>query len=148
MVAGKVGLMVFCSVVAILTTIGIVSALLFETIKFLNKVPLTEFLFGLNWEPQIPIREDQVAASGAFGWIPVMIGTLVVTVVVGLGSAPTVVAMATNVLALSRAAAAEAKPVTVPSSWVPETVRRWCRLLACAAVTVRANTLFESTLNC
>jgi hypothetical protein len=80
------------------------------------------------------------------GWVT-RTPSLVVTVVVGLGSAPIVVAMATNVLALSRAAAAEAKPVTVPSSWVPETVRRWCRLLACAAVTVRANTLFESTLN-
>ena len=83
------GLMVFCSVVAILTTLGIVSALLFETIKFLNKVPLTEFLFGLNWEPQIPIREDQVAASGAFGWIPVMVGTLVVTVVALTVAVPT-----------------------------------------------------------
>ena len=83
------GLMLFCSVVAVLTTIGIVSALLFETIKFLNKVPLTEFLFGLNWEPQIPIREDQVAASGAFGWIPVMVGTLVVTVVALTVAVPT-----------------------------------------------------------
>ena len=81
--------MVFCSVVAILTTIGIVSALLFETIKFLGKVPLTEFLFGLNWEPQIPIREDQVAASGAFGWIPVLVGTLVVTVVALTVAVPT-----------------------------------------------------------
>ena len=83
------GVMVFCSVVAILTTIGIVSALLFETLKFLNKVPLTEFLFGLNWEPQIPIREDQVAASGAFGWIPVLVGTLVVTVVALTIAVPT-----------------------------------------------------------
>ena len=83
------GLMVFCSAVAILTTIGIVFALLFETIKFLNKVPLTEFLFGLNWEPQIPIRADQVAASGAFGWIPVLVGTLVVSVVALLVAVPT-----------------------------------------------------------
>ena len=83
------GLMVFCSAVAILTTIGIVFALLFETIKFLNQVPLTEFLFGLNWEPQIPIREDQVAASGAFGWIPVLVGTLVVTVVALTVAVPT-----------------------------------------------------------
>ncbi len=75
------GLMVFCSVVAIFTTVGIVSSLAFETYKFLQMVPLTEFLFGLNWEPQIPIRADQVAAAGAFGWIPVIVGTLVITVV-------------------------------------------------------------------
>lgn len=81
--------MVFCSVIAILTTVGIVAALLFETIKFFNKVPITEFLFGLNWEPQIPIREGQVAAEGAFGWLPVFVGTLVVTVVALVVAVPT-----------------------------------------------------------
>lgn len=75
------GLMIACSVVAIFTTIGIVAALLFETARFLDKVPLTEFLFGLNWEPQIPLREDQIAGAGAFGWLPVILGTLVITVV-------------------------------------------------------------------
>ena len=75
------GLMVFCSVVAIFTTVGIVLALMFETARFLDRVPLTEFLFGTNWEPQIPLRADQVAAEGAFGWLPVILGTLVITVV-------------------------------------------------------------------
>jgi phosphate transport system permease protein len=42
-------------------------------------VPVTEFLFGTNWEPQIPIRADQVAGVGAFGWLPVILGTLVIT---------------------------------------------------------------------
>ncbi len=72
-------LMVSCSVVAIFTTIGIIASLVVETSRFLSLVPFTEFLFGLNWEPQIPIREDQVAAEGAFGWIPVFVGTLVIT---------------------------------------------------------------------
>lgn len=75
------GLMIFCSLVAIFTTIGIIVSLSYETIRFLDRVPLTEFLFGLNWEPQIPLREDQVAAEGAFGWIPVILGTIVITVV-------------------------------------------------------------------
>ena len=61
------GLMIFCATVAIFTTIGIVAALVLETIKFFSMVPFTEFLFGTNWEPQIPIREDQIAAEGAFG---------------------------------------------------------------------------------
>ncbi|RMH49334.1 MAG: phosphate ABC transporter permease subunit PstC [Alphaproteobacteria bacterium] len=75
------GLMIFCSLVAIFTTFGIVASLVTESIRFFDKVPLTEFLFGLNWEPQIPLREDQVAAEGAFGWIPVFVGTLVITAV-------------------------------------------------------------------
>ena len=82
------GLMIFCSVVAIFTTIGIVLSLSIETLHFFQKVPLTEFLFGLNWEPQIPIRADQVAAAGAFGWIPVLVGTLVIMAVALLVAVP------------------------------------------------------------
>ncbi|QIE44504.1 phosphate ABC transporter permease subunit PstC [Pseudohalocynthiibacter aestuariivivens] len=75
------GLMIFCAVAAIFVTIGIVASLVFETAKFFAKVPVTEFLFGTNWEPQIPLREDQVAAEGAFGWLPVFLGTLVITAI-------------------------------------------------------------------
>jgi phosphate transport system permease protein len=75
------GLLVFCSVVAIFTTAGIFFSLLFETLRFFQMVPVTEFLFGTNWEPQIPIREDQIAAEGAFGWLPVLLGTVVIMVV-------------------------------------------------------------------
>jgi phosphate transport system permease protein len=75
------GLMIFCSVVAVVTTLGIFLSLLFETTRFFTMVPLTDFLFGLNWEPQIPIREDQVAAEGAFGVIPVVLGSLVIMVI-------------------------------------------------------------------
>lgn len=75
------GLMIFCSVVAIFTTVGIIAALVFETYRFFQIVPVTEFLFGLNWEPQIPIREDQIAAEGAFGAVPVFLGTIVIATV-------------------------------------------------------------------
>ena len=75
------GLMIACATVAIFVTGGIVASLLTEALRFFSKVPFTEFFFGLNWEPQIPIREGQVAAKGAFGWIPVLMGTVVVTVV-------------------------------------------------------------------
>jgi phosphate transport system permease protein len=75
------GLMIFASVVAIFTTIGIVAALVFEAARFFARVSVYEFLFGLNWEPQIAIRADQVAAEGAFGMLPVILGTLVITVI-------------------------------------------------------------------
>ncbi len=81
-------LMTICSVVAVLTTIGIVASLLIETGRFLALVPLTDFLFGLNWEPQIPIREDQVAAEGAFGWLPVINGTMIITAIAIFISVP------------------------------------------------------------
>lgn len=75
------GLMIACSVVAVFTTVGIVFALVFEAYRFFQMVSITEFLFGVNWEPQIPIRADQIAAEGAFGWLPVILGTVVISVI-------------------------------------------------------------------
>ena len=69
------------SVIAILTTIGIVFSLLFESIRFFRVIPLGDFLFGLTWSPQTAIRADQVGSSGAFGVVPLLLGTLVVTIV-------------------------------------------------------------------
>jgi phosphate transport system permease protein len=75
------GLMMACSLIAILTTLGIVLSLLIETLRFFEKVSPFEFFFGLSWEPQIPIREGQVTAGGAFGAIPVFTGTLLISVI-------------------------------------------------------------------
>ncbi len=75
------GLMIACSVVAILTTAGIVLSLVIEAAAFFRMVPLTEFLFGLKWEPQIALRADQVAGAGAFGAIPVFTGTLLIATI-------------------------------------------------------------------
>ncbi|MGH6832273.1 MAG: PstC family ABC transporter permease, partial [Methyloceanibacter sp.] len=75
------GLMMACSLIAILTTLGIVLSLLIEALRFFEKVSPLEFFFGLNWEPQIPIREGQVTAGGAFGAIPVFTGTLLISVI-------------------------------------------------------------------
>jgi len=67
------------STVAVLTTIGIVLSLLFEAIRFFRLVPLTDFLFGLEWSPQTALRADQVGSSGAFGAVPLFAGTLLIT---------------------------------------------------------------------
>jgi phosphate transport system permease protein len=75
------GLMIACSLIAILTTLGIVLSLLLETLRFFERVSPLEFFFGLNWEPQIAIREDQVTAGGAFGAIPVFTGTLLISAI-------------------------------------------------------------------
>jgi phosphate transport system permease protein len=71
--------MMFSSLVAILTTAGIVLSLVYEALQFFARVPVTEFLFGMRWEPQIAIRADQVAGQGAFGMIPVLFGTFAIS---------------------------------------------------------------------
>lgn len=81
-------LMITCAVVAILTTLGIVLSLLIEALRFFERVSPLEFLFGLNWEPQIPIRDDQVTAGGAFGAIPVFVGTFLIALIAMLVAIP------------------------------------------------------------
>ncbi|WP_028578744.1 phosphate ABC transporter permease subunit PstC [Desulfogranum japonicum] len=87
-------LLILCSTVAILTTVGIVLSVLFESIRFFQQVPLWDFLFGLKWSPQMAIRADQAGSSGSFGAVPVFAGTfmisgiaLAVAVPIGLMSA-------------------------------------------------------------
>ncbi|WP_088343870.1 MULTISPECIES: phosphate ABC transporter permease subunit PstC [Rhodomicrobium] len=70
------GFMIACSIAAILTTVGIVLSLLIEALRFFSLVSPLDFLFGLRWEPQIAMRADQSLGSGAFGAIPVFLGTL------------------------------------------------------------------------
>jgi phosphate transport system permease protein len=72
-------LLIACSTIAIFTTIGIVLSVLYEAIRFFGAVPISDFLFGLEWSPQMAIRSDQVGASGAFGAIPVFMGTMLIS---------------------------------------------------------------------
>ena len=73
--------LISCSCLAILTTIGIVLSVLFESIRFFDQIPITEFLFGLNWSPQTAIRADQVGSSGSFGAVPLFAGTFLITII-------------------------------------------------------------------
>jgi phosphate transport system permease protein len=82
------GLMIACSVAAILTTVGIIASLVYESLEFFRMVPIQEFLFGLRWEPQIAIRADQVAGAGAFGAVPVFVGTLLISAIAMLVAVP------------------------------------------------------------
>lgn len=82
------GLMIACSVAAILTTAGIVISLVVEALQFFQMVPIQEFLFGTKWEPQIAIRPDQIAGSGAFGAVPIFTGTILIAAIAMLFATP------------------------------------------------------------
>ncbi len=68
--------LICCSLVAIITTLGIVLSVFFEATRFFQQVPFFDFVLGLHWSPQTAIRADQVGASGSFGSIPLFVGTL------------------------------------------------------------------------
>ena len=81
-------LLVASSTVAVFTTLGIVLSVLFEAILFFGHVGAADFLLGLDWSPQMAIREDQVGSSGAFGAIPLFAGTLLISFIAMLVAAP------------------------------------------------------------
>lgn len=72
------GALAFSAFLAVITTLGIVASLLFESIRFFRQVSPLDFYFGTHWSPQLAIRADQVASAGAFGAIPVFTGTLLI----------------------------------------------------------------------
>ncbi|MCB1918877.1 MAG: phosphate ABC transporter permease subunit PstC [Candidatus Competibacteraceae bacterium] len=116
-------LLIVSSTVAIFTTIGIVLSVLFESVLFFHKVPVTEFLFGLHWSPQTAIRADQTGSSGAFGMIPLFTGTLLIS---GIGMLVAVPIGLMSALYLSEYAGpkfrASAKPALEVLAGIPTVV--------------------------
>jgi phosphate transport system permease protein len=72
------------SLIAILTTLGILLSLMFESLRFFRLVPVQSFLFGLEWSPQTALRADQAGSSGAFGSIPLMWGTFFIGAIIAM----------------------------------------------------------------
>ncbi|HRD45380.1 MAG TPA: phosphate ABC transporter permease subunit PstC [Caulobacter sp.] len=81
-------LLILCSTVAVLTTVGIIASLAWESLRFFQAVPPVDFLLGTEWNPQIAMRSDQVAAEGAFGAVPLFAGTFLVMIIAMAVAAP------------------------------------------------------------
>ncbi len=80
----KMGLLA-ASTVAVLTTIGIVFSVLFETLHFFQHVSPIDFFFGTVWDP----RFSSVGhAEGQFGLLPLLWGTLFISIVALLVAVP------------------------------------------------------------
>jgi len=68
-----------CSTLAVFITIGIVLSVVYESLRFFHAVPPQDFLLGLKWSPQTALRADQVGSSGAFGAVPLFLGTVMIS---------------------------------------------------------------------
>jgi phosphate transport system permease protein len=73
------------SLIAIVTTVGIVASLLWESIRFFSMVNPVDFLFGTKWSPQS-------AAMGygnddAFGAVPLFWGTIFIGAIIAMAVA-------------------------------------------------------------
>ncbi|OYX43265.1 MAG: phosphate ABC transporter permease subunit PstC [Rhodobacterales bacterium 32-67-9] len=76
-----VTLLIGASLVAVLTTVGIVASLLFESIHFFQLYPAKDFFFSLTWNPQF-------RGGSSLGIWPLLWGTLYVSFVALLFAVP------------------------------------------------------------
>ena len=77
-------LLIMAALIAILTTIGIVLSLIFNTISFFNLYPAHEFFFGLTWSPSFTGR----GGLSELGVLPLLWGTLYISFVALLVAVP------------------------------------------------------------
>jgi len=73
--------LLLASLIAILTTLGIVASLLFESIRFFKLVSPLEFLFGIKWSPQSAVLAGQ---ANAFGAVPLFWGTIFIGAIIAM----------------------------------------------------------------
>lgn len=73
--------LLIASLVAILTTVGIVASLLFETARFFSMILPIDFLFGLNWSPSDIAGPDQ---GKTFGAVPLFWGTIFIGAIIAM----------------------------------------------------------------
>ena len=68
-----------CSVIAILTTIGIVMSMLREALHFFEFVNPASFFFGTEWNPGFSSTGE--GSSGSYGLLPLLWGTVMISLI-------------------------------------------------------------------
>ncbi len=81
---GILAILIFAASIAILTTIGILFSLIFNTIEFFRIYPATEFFFSLEWAPSFSGR----GGSSSLGVLPLLWGTFYISLIALLVSVP------------------------------------------------------------
>ena len=70
-------LMGLCASFSIVVSFGVLFSMIFESVMFFSKYPVFDFLFGARWSPQFE-GIGGAAEKGAFGVLPLLVGTLVI----------------------------------------------------------------------
>ncbi len=81
------GGLILASTVAILTTLGIVLSVAFESIRFFQEISPSNFYLGTVWDPRFT-SADANRGEGQFGFLPLLWGTLYISIVALLVAVP------------------------------------------------------------
>ena len=76
-------ILLLASLVAILTTLGIVVSLVFETVRFFGMVSPIDFLFGTQWGPD-PMSNPDNPDGSRYGAIPLFWGTIYIGAIIAM----------------------------------------------------------------
>ncbi|HLT41575.1 MAG TPA: hypothetical protein VKZ95_02635, partial [Sphingobacteriaceae bacterium] len=79
-------LMILCSLISVLTTVGIILVLSVDTIKFFAEVSFWEFITDTQWTPLFEEKH--------FGILPLLSGTVLTTIIATLIAVPVGVSIA------------------------------------------------------
>jgi len=79
--------------ISILTTLGIVLSVIFESIRFFKVIPVWDFITGTQWQPDTAFligagRADEHVAPPLFGSLPIFAGTFMITLIAMLVAVP------------------------------------------------------------
>ena len=77
-------ILIAAACVAILTTVGIVFSLIFNTVDFFSRYPAAEFFFGTIWQPSFSGR----GGLSQLGFLPLIWGTLFISLIALLVAVP------------------------------------------------------------
>lgn len=97
--------LIFCSLLTVATTIGIVLILLIEAFNFFRDIPVTDFLFGTTWTALFSGSQQE------FGVVPLVMGTLMTSLVAAVLALPLGLAAA---IYLSEFASEKARSILKP----------------------------------
>lgn len=87
------GLLFTAATISILTTIGILLSVIFESIRFFKVIPVWDFITGTQWQPDTAFligagRADEGVAPPLFGSLPIFAGTFMITLIAMLVAVP------------------------------------------------------------
>jgi len=87
------GMLLTAAIISILTTLGIVLSVIFESIRFFQTIPVWNFITGTEWQPDSAFLVGSgMAEEGAppplFGSLPIFAGTFMITLIAMLVAIP------------------------------------------------------------
>ena len=87
------GMLITAASISILTTLGIVLSVVFESVSFFQVISFWDFITGTKWEPDTAFligagRDMEGVAAPAFGAVPIFAGTFMITAIAMMVAVP------------------------------------------------------------